>query len=107
LPGTSALLGSPSPTSSFDRRGGSRVIACGVQLADTGIAGCRRAITEDKIMSKTVDVYVKDRLVASYPLVAKDIDRPTDDDFIERTKQQMRLYYRSEDIEAAKFVVRG
>jgi hypothetical protein len=46
-------------------------------------------------------------LVASYPVVAKAVDRPTDDDFVERIKQQMRSYYRSEDIMAARFVVRG
>jgi hypothetical protein len=57
-------------------------------------------------MRKTVDVYVKDRLVASYPIVVK-ADRPTDNDFIESSKQQMRRYYRSEDIQAARFVVRG
>jgi hypothetical protein len=39
---------------------------------------------------------LEDRLVASYPAVAKAIDQPTD--FIERIKQQMRRYYRSEDI---------
>ena len=58
-------------------------------------------------MRKTVDVYVRDRLVASYPIVAKSVDRPTDDDFVERIKQQMRAYYRSQDIQAARFVVRG
>ena len=58
-------------------------------------------------MRKTVDVYLKDRLVASYPVVAMAIDRPTDADFIERIKHQMRRYHRSEDIEAARFVVRG
>jgi hypothetical protein len=58
-------------------------------------------------MRKTVDVYVKDHLVASYPIVAEAVDRPTDDYFIEYTKQQMRRYYRSEDIQAARFVVRG
>jgi hypothetical protein len=58
-------------------------------------------------MRKTVDVYVKDRLVASYPIVVRVVDRPTDDNFIEGIKQQMRRYYRSEDIQAARFVVRG
>ena len=58
-------------------------------------------------MRKTVDVYLNDRLVASYPVVAKAIDRPTDDDFIDRIKRQMRRYHRSEDIQAARFVVRG
>jgi hypothetical protein len=58
-------------------------------------------------MRKTVDVYLKDRLVASYPVLAKAADRPTDDDFVERIKQQMRAYYRSEDVQAARFVVPG
>src|SRR3979490_2416151 len=61
----------------------------------------------DHRMRKTVDVYLNDRLVASYPVVVKAIDRPTDNDFVERMKQQMRSYYRSEDIQAARFVVRG
>ena len=58
-------------------------------------------------MRKTVDVYLKDRLIASFPVATKAIDRLTDDDFVERTKQQMRAYYGSEDIQAARFVVRG
>jgi hypothetical protein len=58
-------------------------------------------------MRKTVDVYLKDRLIASYPVVAKAVDRPTDDEFVERIKQQMRSYHRSEDIQVARFVVRG
>jgi hypothetical protein len=58
-------------------------------------------------VKKTVDVSVQDLLVASYPVVAKAVDRPPDDDFVERIKQQMRSYYRSEDIQAARFVVRG
>jgi hypothetical protein len=58
-------------------------------------------------MRKTVAVYLKDRLIASYPVVVKPVDRPTDDDFVERIKQQMRSYYRSEDIQVARFVVRG
>jgi hypothetical protein len=58
-------------------------------------------------MRKTVDVYLNDRLISSYPVVAEAIDRPTDDEFIERIKQQMRRYYRSEDIKAARFVVPG
>ena len=58
-------------------------------------------------MRKTVDVYLKDRLIASYPVMAKAADRPTDDEFVERIKQQMRSYDRNEDIQAARFVVRG
>jgi hypothetical protein len=56
---------------------------------------------------KTVDVFLKDKLVASYPVVVEAIDRPTDDDFIARVKKQMRRHYSSEDIKTAKFLVRS
>ena len=48
---------------------------------------------------KTVDVFLKDKLVASYPVVVEAIDRPTDDDFIARVKEQMQSYYSSADIQ--------
>ena len=48
---------------------------------------------------KTVDVFLKDKLVASYPVVVDAIDRPTDDDFIARVKEQMQSYYSSADIQ--------
>lgn len=50
---------------------------------------------------------LRDQLVASYPVVVEAIDQPTDDDFIERVKQQMRSYYSGDDIRAAKFLVRS
>jgi hypothetical protein len=54
-------------------------------------------------MRKTVDVYVKDRLIASYPIVMEAAERPTDNDFIESARRQMRRYYRIEYIQAARF----
>jgi hypothetical protein len=54
---------------------------------------CREPIKDGGLdVKKTVDVSVQDLLVASYPVVAKAVDRPTDDDFVERIKQQMRSY---------------
>ena len=58
-------------------------------------------------MRKTVDVFLRDQLVASYPVVVEAIDQPTDADFIERVKVLMRSYYSTDDIQAAKFLVRG
>jgi hypothetical protein len=58
-------------------------------------------------VKKTVDVYLRDRLVASYPVVVQGIDQPTDDDFIQRVKRQMRSYYSSDDISTARFLVRS
>jgi len=58
-------------------------------------------------MRKTVDVFLKDALVASYPVVVERIDRPTDDDFIARVKERMRSHYSVDDIQSAKFLVRS
>ena len=37
-------------------------------------------------MRKTVDVFIKDRLIASYPVVVPDGDRPVDGDYIDQVK---------------------
>lgn len=58
-------------------------------------------------MRKTVDVFLKDKLVAAYPVIVEAIDRPTDDDFIARVKEQMKSNYSSDDIQSARFLVRG
>jgi hypothetical protein len=57
-------------------------------------------------MRKTVDVFLGDRLVASYPVVLEGTN-PTDQDFIEHVRQYMRRHYRKEEIEVARFAVRG
>ena len=57
-------------------------------------------------MKKTVDVFLRDELVASYPIVVQAIDRPSDDDFIEQVKELMRSFYSAEDIQAARLFVR-
>jgi hypothetical protein len=56
---------------------------------------------------KTVDVFLKDKLVASYPVVVEAMDGPTDDDFIARVKEQMQGHYSSDDIRSARFLVRS
>jgi hypothetical protein len=58
-------------------------------------------------MRKTVDVFLRDKLVASYPVVVEAVDRPTDDDLIERVKESMRSYYSDDEIRTAKFFVRS
>jgi hypothetical protein len=55
---------------------------------------------------KTVDVFLEDCLVASYPVVLKVIN-PTDEDFIARIRRYMRRHYSKEDIATAKFIVRN
>ena len=57
-------------------------------------------------MRKTVDVFLNDRLVGSYPVILNAIDKPTDDDYVATVKEQMKRYYSHEDIEGASFVVR-
>jgi len=58
-------------------------------------------------VKKTVDVFLRDELVASYPVVVHGIERPSDDDFIEQVRELMRSYYSAEDIQAARFIVRN
>ena len=64
-------------------------------------------------MKKIVDVFVTDRLVASYPIVAEQLaggPTPNDDErFVEPVKAQMQGAgpYSEEELAAAKFVVRG
>ena len=62
-------------------------------------------------MRKFVDVFVTDRIVASYPVVAERLAGPTlnDEDFVELVKAQMQNSgcYSSDERAAAKFMVRG
>jgi hypothetical protein len=55
---------------------------------------------------KTVDVFLGDRLVASYPVVLE-ANNPTDQDFIQHVRRYMRRHYSKEDIAAARFAVGG
>lgn len=56
-------------------------------------------------MRKTVDVFLGDRLVASYPVVLEGTN-PTDQDYIQHIRRYMRDHYSKAEIAGAKFVVR-
>jgi hypothetical protein len=56
-------------------------------------------------MRKTVDVFLRDRCIASYPVVV-DVDRPDDDDYTTEIKRYMNRHYSKREIVAAKFIVR-
>jgi len=62
-------------------------------------------------MKKIVDVFVTDRIVASYPVVAERLAGPTlnDGHFVEVVKPQMQNAgcYSSDERAAARFMVRG
>jgi hypothetical protein len=55
---------------------------------------------------KTIDVFLEDRPVASYPIVLE-ATNPADLDFIEHVRRYMRRHYRKEEIVAARFAMRG
>jgi hypothetical protein len=59
-------------------------------------------------VKKIVDVFIKDKLVASYPVVVESPEEPlSDKHFIDRVKEQMRGgNYAPEDIVVARFTVR-
>jgi hypothetical protein len=65
----------------------------------------------DRRVRRIVDVFVRDQLVASYPVVAEQPAGPTPNDeyFVELVKAQMQGAgsYSKEDFAAAKFVIRG
>ena len=56
-------------------------------------------------LRKTVDVFLGDRLVASYPVVLE--TNTSDQDFIEHVRRYMRRHYSKDEIAVARFVVRG
>jgi len=62
-------------------------------------------------MMKIVDVFVTDRIVASYPVVAERLAGPAlnDGHFVELVKAQMQNSgcYSRDERAAAKFMVRG
>jgi hypothetical protein len=56
---------------------------------------------------KIVDVFVKDTLKGSYPVVIECQGRPAEDEFVDQVRNGMdRGFYSADDIKAAKFVVR-
>jgi hypothetical protein len=58
-------------------------------------------------LRKIVDVFLHDKLVASYPIVVTAFDWPMDDDFVRVAVKQMRRGpYSHEDVKTARFIVR-
>ncbi|MBN9089308.1 MAG: hypothetical protein J0J01_20560 [Reyranella sp.] len=56
---------------------------------------------------RIVDVFLQDRLIASYPIVIEDgRTNVSSEDFIDKMKQRMRERDSSFDVALAKFVVR-
>ena len=59
------------------------------------------------LVMKIVDVFVKDTLKGSYPVVIECQGRPAEDDFIDQVRNGMdRGFYSADDVKVAKFVVR-
>jgi hypothetical protein len=59
-------------------------------------------------VKKIVDVFIREKLVASYPVIVTSLEEPrSDQHFIERVEEQMRAgNYAPEDIAVARFTVR-
>jgi hypothetical protein len=61
-------------------------------------------------MKKVVEVFVRDRLVAAYPILREELGGlpPNDGAFIGFVKERMkRPAYSARDVEAARFLVRS
>jgi hypothetical protein len=58
-------------------------------------------------MRKVVEVFVNDTRRAAYPVVLQELDRPSDEEFIEHIRKQMRVGpYTALEAKAARFIVR-
>ena len=57
-------------------------------------------------MRKLVDVFVLDRLRATYPVTLEEPATPEDHDFIDYIRMRMPRTYTEDEIAAARFVVR-
>ena len=58
-------------------------------------------------MRKIVEVFVNDTRRAAYPVVLQELDRPSDEEFIEHIRRQMHVgSYTAHEIKAARFIVR-
>jgi hypothetical protein len=59
------------------------------------------------LVMKIVDVFVRDTLKGSYPVVVECQGRPAEDEFVDQVRNGMdRGFYSADDIKVAKFVVR-
>ena len=59
------------------------------------------------LVRKIVDVFVKDILKGSYPVVVECRSHPAENEFIDQVRNGMdRGFYSADDIKVAKFVVR-
>ena len=59
------------------------------------------------LVRKIVDVFVRDTLRGSYPVVVECQDHPVEDDFVAAVRNGMdRGFYSADDIKVAKFVIR-
>lgn len=58
-------------------------------------------------MRKIVDVFIRDALKGSYPVVIDRRDRPGEDEFVDQVRNGLdRGFYSADDIRVARFVVR-
>jgi len=59
------------------------------------------------LVTKIVDVFVRDTLKGSYPVAIECQGRPAEGEFVDQVRNGMdRGFYSADDIKAAKFVVR-
>ena len=59
------------------------------------------------LVRKIVDVFVRDTLKGSYPVVIECRGRPAEDEFVDQVRNGMdRGFYSADDIKVAKFVIR-
>src|SRR5262245_13201421 len=99
----------PSAKGDGETSGGAEAIGIAtLQAAKLRPSNCAVQVNSGvSLVMKIVDVFVKDTLKGSYPVVIECQGRPAESEFVDQVRNGMdRGFYSADDIKVAKFVVR-
>jgi hypothetical protein len=98
----------PSAEGEEDTSGATEAIEIALRAARLRSSDCAAPPTGGVLLvMKIVDVFVRDTLKGSYPVVVECQGRPAEDEFVDQVRNGMdRGFYSADDIRVAKFVVR-
>jgi len=98
----------PSAEGEEETGGGAEAIDISLRAARLCPSGCAVPLMSGVLLvRKIVDVFVRDTLKGSYPVIVECQGRPAKDEFIDQVRNGMdRGFYSADDIKVAKFVVR-
>jgi hypothetical protein len=98
----------PSAGGEDETGGGAEAIDVTLRAARRRPSDCAVPLMSGALLvMRIVDVFVRETLKGSYPVVIECQGRPADDEFVDQVRNGMdRGFYSADDIKVAKFVVR-